>query len=72
MSQCQGFFSNFVVRDSMATGNKRPVTVDISHPSEDWCSLHIIDGKKSARLSIPMTAFYELVERMDGLMQSQG
>ncbi|WP_437194191.1 hypothetical protein [Planctomicrobium sp. SH527] len=72
MAQCQGFFRDFVVRDSQATGNKRAVQVDISHPSEVWCQFHIIDGKKSARLSIPMTAFYELVQRMDGLMEAQG
>ncbi|WP_437193514.1 hypothetical protein [Planctomicrobium sp. SH527] len=72
MAQCQGFFSNFVGRDKQTSGKKKAVTVDISLPSPDWCQLHVIDGDKSARLSIPMTEFYHLVEKMDEIMEAQG
>ncbi len=71
MSQCTGYFTNFVSRDGKSCGKSRQVSVGISHPSPDWCQFTIIDGKRSARLSIPMGQFFELVEKMDDLLQAQ-
>jgi len=71
MSQCSGFFSNFVLRDRQSSGRSRPVSVTVSHPSPEWCQFTIVDEKRSARLSIPMTQFFELVTQMDGLLQAE-
>ncbi len=71
MSQCQGFFADMVPRDRQSSGQSRPCKVTVSNPSPDWCQFTITRGRQSARLSIPMTEFFGLVQAMDAALQEK-